>query len=124
MLGSTEADICNIPPFVVIAAAPPEPDTVIICTGIGVAAGAGVGGGVGVGAGVGAGVGVAMTLIVITLSPKTFEPSCAVALAVTVPLLAAVNRPAELMLAVPVPGITDHVTALLAAFAGKTSADI
>jgi hypothetical protein len=38
-VGSTAADICNVPPFVVIVAAPPAPVTVIAVTGF-IAAGA------------------------------------------------------------------------------------
>jgi len=57
--------------------------------------------------------------------PNTFEPSFAVALTVTAPLAVAVSKPAVLIAAPPVPpGCTDHVTVLLAAFAGSTAADI
>ena len=43
----------------------------------------------------------------------------AVARAVTVPLLMAVTSPEELIVASPVPLVTDHVTDLFVAFAGK-----
>ena len=60
--------------------------------------------------------------IVITRVPLTPEPSFAVALAVTVPVETAVTSPDELIVAWPVPFVTDHVTVLFVAFAGKTVA--
>ena len=48
----------------------------------------------------------------------------AVALTVTVPLDAAVNRPVVLIAALPLPSATVHVTDWIAAVAGCTFADI
>jgi len=54
--------------------------------------------------------------------PETPEPSVAVAFAVTVPLATAVTSPKELMVACPVPLVTDQVTVLLMASEGRTAA--
>ena len=60
-----------------------------------------------------------MTIIIV---PKTPEPSLAVALTVTAPLLTAAKSPAELIVAIPVPFVIDHVTALFVELAGITDA--
>lgn len=57
--------------------------------------------------------------------PTTPDPSVAVAVTVTVPTEVADKRPeAALIVAAPVPLITDHATVLVEALAGKTVADI
>lgn len=63
-------------------------------------------------------------LMVTVASPYTPVPSCAVALTVTVPFAVAVSRPVELIDALPVSFVTDHVTAGLVTLAGSMSADI
>jgi len=55
-------------------------------------------------------------------APVIPVPSLAVAIAVTVPLATAVTSPDELMVACPVPLVTDQVTVLLVASEGETTA--
>ena len=98
--GSTAAVICKAPPFVAIVVAPPVPITVIEVTGT------------------------SCPLMVTVVSPYTPVPSFAVALTVTVPLPVAVSRPPALIVALPVPGVTDHVIVSLVASAGLTTANI
>ena len=59
-------------------------------------------------------------VILISSVPNIPEPSVAVAVAVTVPLLMAVSSPPRLMVASPLPLITDQVTVLLVADSGRS----
>ena len=54
--------------------------------------------------------------------PVTPELSAAVAVTVTVPIPVPDSKPEELIVAEPVPGVTDQVTAWLVALAGSTVA--
>lgn len=59
---------------------------------------------------------------VISFELDTPEPSLAAALTVTVPAPVPASKPASLMVAVPVPAITDQVTLVSVTFAGYTKA--
>ena len=66
----------------------------------------------------------AVTTVICSV-PVTPDPSVAEAVTVTVPNPVAVKRPVEeLIVADPVPFVTDHVTVGLAAFDGRTAAFI
>jgi hypothetical protein len=98
--GKTKADICSVPWKVEMVVADPAPDTTMDSTNT------------------------SWLDSVITNVPLMDGVLTDVALTVTVPLAEAVNNPAELMVASPVPFVTLQTIALSAAFAGKTFADI
>ncbi|MNO07255.1 hypothetical protein D3C81_2293710 [compost metagenome] len=63
-----------------------------------------------------------LLMIVTTKVLDIPEPSFAVALTVTVPAPIAVSKPFELIVAIPTPSATDHVTLVFVAFVGVTVA--